>query len=91
MAARLPAHPSQAHLTDRIDAAEKALSRGLSVRYWRRRAEPSWTGAFAAVAAVTTLALLAVGGLVTSHRAGLAVVDWPNSFGYNIFSTRSRA
>jgi heme a synthase len=26
-----------------------------------------------------------VGGLVTSNDAGLAVVDWPNSFGYNMF------
>jgi cytochrome c oxidase assembly protein subunit 15 len=45
----------------------------------------NWTGAFAAVAAVATLLLIAVGGLVTSHAAGLAVVDWPNSFGYNMF------
>ena len=26
-----------------------------------------------------------MGGLVTSHGAGLAVPDWPNSFGYNMF------
>jgi cytochrome c oxidase assembly protein subunit 15 len=26
-----------------------------------------------------------MGGLVTSHQAGLAVPDWPNSFGYNMF------
>ncbi|MDQ7086951.1 MAG: COX15/CtaA family protein [Acidobacteriota bacterium] len=26
-----------------------------------------------------------MGGLVTSWEAGLAVVDWPNSFGYNMF------
>jgi cytochrome c oxidase assembly protein subunit 15 len=45
----------------------------------------NWTGAFAAVAAGATFLLLAVGGLVTSHAAGLAVVDWPNSFGYNMF------
>ena len=32
-----------------------------------------------------TPGLLAVGGLVTSAEAGLAVVDWPNSFGYNMF------
>jgi cytochrome c oxidase assembly protein subunit 15 len=29
--------------------------------------------------------LLAVGGIVTSTGTGLAVVDWPNSFGYNMF------
>jgi heme A synthase len=45
----------------------------------------NWTGLFATVAATATLLLLIAGGLVTSNNAGLAVVDWPNSFGYNIF------
>jgi len=54
------------------------------------RAQPTgkpinWTGAFAAVAAAATFLLIVAGGLVTSHEAGLAVVDWPNSYGYNIF------
>jgi len=44
-----------------------------------------WTASFAAVAAAATLLLLAVGGLVTSTGAGLAVVDWPNSFRYGMF------
>ncbi len=44
-----------------------------------------WTGAFAAVAAFATLSLLAVGGLVTSRKAGLDVPDWPSSFGYSMF------
>src|SRR5688500_11808670 len=26
-----------------------------------------------------------MGGLVTSHEVGLAVPDWPNSYGYNMF------
>jgi len=42
-------------------------------------------GAFASVAAAATLLLLAAGGLVTSKEAGLAVVDWPNSYGFNMF------
>lgn len=46
---------------------------------------PLWTGKFARVAALATLLLLVVGGMVTSKQAGLAVVDWPNSFGYNMF------
>lgn len=46
---------------------------------------PGWTGAFAAVATAATLLQLLVGGVVTGHAAGLAVVDWPNSFGYNTF------
>lgn len=45
----------------------------------------NWTGVFAAVAAAATLLLLIVGGIVTGQQAGLAVVDWPNSFGYNMF------
>ncbi len=41
--------------------------------------------AFAGIAAAATLLLLAAGGLVTSKEAGLAVVDWPNSYGFNMF------
>lgn len=47
--------------------------------------ELDWTSAFARVAVVATFLLLIVGGLVTSKEAGLAVVDWPNSYGYNMF------
>lgn len=43
------------------------------------------THILAKVAAVATLLLVAVGGLVTSNEAGLAVVDWPNSYGQNMF------
>jgi len=46
---------------------------------------PDWTAAFAGVAAAATFLLLVAGGIVTSHEAGLAVVDWPNSYGYNMF------
>lgn len=45
----------------------------------------NWSFAFACTAATATFLQLVVGGLVTSHGAGLAVVDWPNSFGYNMF------
>ncbi|MFO7655080.1 MAG: COX15/CtaA family protein [Candidatus Krumholzibacteriia bacterium] len=41
--------------------------------------------AFAWVAAGATFLLLIAGGVVTSKEAGLAVVDWPNSYGYNMF------
>src|SRR5690242_17391198 len=44
-----------------------------------------WLTAFSAVTAAATLGLIAIGGLVTSHGAGMAVPDWPNSFGYNMF------
>src|SRR5437660_8377263 len=44
-----------------------------------------WLHSFALVTALATLALIAIGGLVTSHGAGMAVPDWPNSYGYNMF------
>lgn len=46
---------------------------------------PEWTLGYSAIAASTTFLLLVAGGLVTSKDAGLAVVDWPNSFGHNMF------
>jgi cytochrome c oxidase assembly protein subunit 15 len=49
------------------------------------RREVDWTHAFARVAVAATFLQLVAGGLVTSNRAGLAVVDWPNSYGYNMF------
>ena len=44
-----------------------------------------WTAMLSKVAVVATFLLVVAGGLVTSHEAGLAVVDWPNTFGYNMF------
>jgi len=41
--------------------------------------------AFATVAAAATFLLLVAGGIVTGHEAGLAVPDWPNSYGFNMF------
>ncbi|MBK7974975.1 MAG: COX15/CtaA family protein [Deltaproteobacteria bacterium] len=35
---------------------------------------------------LVTLILLVAGGLVTSKGAGMAVPDWPTSFGYNMFT-----
>jgi cytochrome c oxidase assembly protein subunit 15 len=43
------------------------------------------TAALTKVAVAATFLLLIAGGLVTSNKAGLAVVDWPNSYGYNMF------
>src|ERR1700737_848441 len=40
---------------------------------------------FAVLVALSVVALIGLGGLVTSHDAGMAVPDWPNSFGYNMF------
>jgi len=29
--------------------------------------------------------VIGLGGLVTSHEAGMSVPDWPNTYGYNLF------
>ena len=42
--------------------------------------------AIALLTAAATFPLIFMGGLVTSHGAGLTVPDWPNSFGYNMFA-----
>src|SRR5215475_10779758 len=47
--------------------------------------DSGWLHRFACVTAAATLLLIAIGGLVTSHEAGMAVPDWPNSYGYNMF------
>jgi len=39
---------------------------------------------FSLVAAATVFVLIVSGGLVTGMEAGLAVPDWPNSFGHNM-------
>jgi cytochrome c oxidase assembly protein subunit 15 len=40
---------------------------------------------YAVAAAASVSLLICSGGLVTSHEAGMAVPDWPNTFGYNMF------
>jgi heme a synthase len=39
----------------------------------------------AILTACATFPLIFMGGLVTSHQAGMSVPDWPNSYGYNMF------
>jgi heme a synthase len=44
-----------------------------------------WPHRLAVVLSCATFPLLFIGGLVTSKGAGLAVPDWPTTFGYNMF------
>ena len=44
-----------------------------------------WLNRFAWFTAAATFLLLGLGGLVTSHEAGMAVPDWPTTYGYNMF------
>ena len=44
-----------------------------------------WPHRIAVILACCTFPLLFIGGLVTSKGVGLAVPDWPTTFGYNMF------
>ncbi len=48
--------------------------------------QSAWIHRFAIFTAVCCFALLFIGGLVTSHQAGLSVPDWPTSYGWNMFT-----
>src|SRR5437870_11443476 len=45
----------------------------------------SWLNVFAWLTCIATLFLICSGGMVTSKGVGLAVPDWPTTFGYNMF------
>ena len=44
-----------------------------------------WPHRWAVLLAATTFPLIWVGGLVTTYEAGMAVPDWPTTYGYNLF------
>ncbi len=44
-----------------------------------------WLTRYAWSVAAATGVLIWIGGLVTSKGAGMAVPDWPNTYGYNLF------
>jgi cytochrome c oxidase assembly protein subunit 15 len=56
-----------------------------TVSFVKRCAHNPGLHRFAVFTAAATLFLICVGGIVTSKGAGLAVPDWPNTFGYNMF------
>lgn len=45
----------------------------------------NWMAGFAMTTVTAVLLLLITGGVVTGFEAGLAVEDWPTSFGHNMF------
>jgi cytochrome c oxidase assembly protein subunit 15 len=51
-----------------------------------RRPLMSWMHLYTRLVATASLLLIAAGGLVTSTGSGLAVPDWPNTYGYFMFS-----
>lgn len=62
-----------------IGAAVGRASSGL------RQPEINWAAGLAWITCLAVLLLIIAGGLVTGFRAGMAVPDWPNTFGTNLF------
>ncbi|HEY0009979.1 MAG TPA: COX15/CtaA family protein [Tepidisphaeraceae bacterium] len=59
-----------------------------TLNYQRSEAPSRYRRSIHFVAMAITLSvfpLIWMGGLVTSHGAGMSVPDWPNSYGYNMF------
>src|SRR5438105_6410288 len=50
-----------------------------------RRNYNKWLNRFAWLTCFATVLLVCSGGMVTSKNVGLAVPDWPTTFGYNMF------
>ena len=46
----------------------------------------AWLHRFAILVSVFTFSLILAGSLVTTHHAGLAVPDWPTTYGDNMFT-----
>ena len=66
-------------------AAAGAALRQNSLRSRLPASSPDWILGFAWTACLATLLLISIGGLVTGFRAGMAVPDWPNTYGSNMF------
>jgi len=62
-----------------VHSNDSALSSG--PEQWKARRVYRW----AALVSCLTFPLIWLGGLVTTHDAGMAVPDWPGTFGYNMF------
>ena len=50
-----------------------------------KRERGGWAYLAARVLVCATFPLIFVGGLVTTYQAGMAVPDWPSTYGYNLF------
>ena len=51
----------------------------------RLERESLWPHRWAVVLVCATFPMIWIGGLVTTYGAGMAVPDWPNTYGYNLF------
>jgi cytochrome c oxidase assembly protein subunit 15 len=50
-----------------------------------RQSDSPWPHRLAVALVAVTFPLIWIGGLVTTYDAGMAVPDWPSTYGYNLF------
>ena len=69
------------------DKGARMEARGVKVNssFILQPSSSPWPHRLAVLLACATFPLLFIGGLVTSLGVGLAVPDWPTTFGYNMF------
>lgn len=65
--------------------ASLASSEGITPGHLPSPTRSTWLHRISIATLIATFPLIFMGGLVTSHGAGLSVPDWPNSYGYNMF------
>jgi heme a synthase len=68
-----------------LGAVVGAIGGFIGGRAPRPETGPDWLARFSIVAALTVAPLLFIGGLVTSTGSGMAVPDWPGTYGSNMF------
>lgn len=62
-----------------------ALASAIVLKVRQPESPANWLGRLAIWVTLSVAPLIFVGGLVTSTNSGLAVPDWPNTFGTNMF------
>ncbi len=82
--ASLPAESAAGDAPNKVSACCAPIDFGM-LRAMLPASTNRWLHRFAWFTAVATLFLICSGGMVTSKGVGLAVPDWPTTFGYNMF------
>jgi len=69
----------------RSDCPECGLADAVNAAIANRPRYGRWVHGFAIATVIVTFALIVLGGTVTSEGVGLAVPDWPDTYGHNMF------
>ena len=79
-------HDARAAASGGVAARLSGTGRATAAAGVRPASYSPWLHAYSVLLTVSILVLICSGGMVTSKNAGLAVPDWPNSYGYSMFA-----